>query len=73
MMIYPPITELVEKAGNRYTLVIEAARRARQISQGAMPLVDTNLKKEVSIAAREIYDGKLSVVIPSQIQNTIED
>ena len=62
MMIYPPIAELVKKTGSRYGLVIEAAQRARQISQGATPLSNANSHKEVAIAANEIYEGKISVV-----------
>ena len=38
MMIYPPIAKLVEKTGSRYTLVIEAAKRARQLSAGSEAL-----------------------------------
>ena len=35
MMIYPPISELVKKTGSRYALVIETAKRARQIVEGS--------------------------------------
>lgn len=61
-MIYPPIAELVKKTGSRYTLVIETARRARQLSQGATPLSKADSNKEVSIAINEIYEGKVSAV-----------
>ncbi len=68
MMIYPPIAELVKRAGSRYALVIEAAQRARQLSQGATPLCKVDSNKEVAIAANEIYEGKISAVMPDQIQ-----
>ena len=68
MMIYPPIAELVKRAGSRYALVIEAARRARQLSQWATPLCKVDSNKEVAIAANEIYEGKISAVMPDQIQ-----
>lgn len=61
MMIYPPITKLVEKTGSRYTLVIEAAKRARQLSEGAQALSQCDSSKEVSVATNEIYEDKLSV------------
>ena len=32
-MIYPPITNLIEKASSRYSLVIATAKRAREISE----------------------------------------
>lgn len=59
MMIYPPIAKLVEKTGSRYVLVIEAAKRARQLSEGAEPLAKCDSNKEVSIATNEIFEGKL--------------
>ena len=68
MMIYPPIAELVKKAGSRYALVIEAAQRARQLSQGATPLTTSDSNKEVAIASNEIFEGKISAVMPDQIQ-----
>lgn len=68
MMIYPPIADLVKKAGSRYALVIEAAKRARQLSQGAEPLSKADSNKEVVIAASEIFEGKISAVMPDQIQ-----
>lgn len=68
MMIYPPIADLVKKAGSRYSLVIETAKRARQLSQGAPAFSESDSQKEVSIAANEIYEGKLSAVLPSQIE-----
>ena len=61
MMIYPPIAKLVEKTGSRYTLVLEAAKRARQLSEGAEPLVERTSNKEVSIATDEIFEDKLHV------------
>lgn len=70
MMIYPPIAELVKKTGSRYTLVIEAARRARQLSQGATPLSKADSNKEVSIAINEIYEGKVSAVSANMFHPT---
>lgn len=60
MMIYPPITELVKKTGSRYTLVIETAKRARQLSLGAVPLSDVKSNKDVTIAVNEVYEGKIA-------------
>ena len=68
MMIYPPIADLVKKTGSRYTLVIETARRARQLSQGATPLSTADSNKEISVAINEIYEGKVSAVAASSMQ-----
>ena len=45
MMIDPPINELVKKTGSRYQLVIETAKRARQLVDGAPPLADAESDK----------------------------
>ena len=58
-MIYPPVDELLEKVDCRYTLVVEASKRARQLVDGAPQLVETKTKKPVSIAVREIYKDKV--------------
>lgn len=67
MMIYPPITELVKKTGSRYTLVIETAKRARQLSQGALPLVHCDSTKDVTVAVTEVFEGKISCENVSEI------
>lgn len=62
MMIYPPITQLVDKTGSRYILVIETAKRARQLTEGSTPLTDADSSKEVSIAVNEIFQDKITAV-----------
>ena len=48
--------------GSRYTIVIAAAKRARQLTDHAEPMVDNiKVNKPVSIAVHEIYEGKLKV------------
>lgn len=59
MMIYPPITELVEKTGSRYTLAIEIAKRARQLASGEKALVEVDSNKDVTKAINEIYEDKI--------------
>lgn len=59
MMIYPPIASLVEKTGSRYTLVIEIAKRARQLAQGKDALVNVSTNKDVTKAINEIYEDKI--------------
>lgn len=62
MMIYPPITELVKKTGSRYALVIETAKRTRQLVEGAQKLSDVKTSKDVTVAVNEIYEGKVEAV-----------
>jgi len=66
MMIYPELIELVKKAGNRYTLVIEASKRARQIIDGSTPLVTTENNNPVTKAVNEIDQGKITFIAPKE-------
>ncbi len=58
-MIYPSIDDLVEKVDSKYTLVIAAAKRGRQIRDGSKPVVECDSRKEVTIALHEIAAGKI--------------
>jgi DNA-directed RNA polymerase subunit omega len=60
MMIEPPIGELLEKVDCRYTLAVEASKRAREIIAGAQPLIDTREVKPLSIAIEEISRGLIT-------------
>ena len=61
MMLYPPMSDLVEKIGSRYLLVNLVARRARKISADAEEQGDPLEKKPVSSAIDEVYTGKLAI------------
>lgn len=70
MMSYPSIDSLVKKVDNKYTLVTLAAMRARELNDGAAPLVEgAEGKKIVSIALQEIDDGKITYADASRIRN----
>lgn len=60
MMIDPPIGELLKKVDCRYTLAVEASKRAREIIGGGMPLYDTKEIKPLTIAIEEINRGLIS-------------
>ncbi len=62
MMIEPPINELLDKVDCRYTLAVEASKRAREIIAGAQPLIDTREIKPLSIAIEEINRGLISYI-----------
>lgn len=48
--------------GSRYTIVIAAAKRARQLVDHQEPMIDRiEVDKPVSIAVHEIYEGKLKI------------
>ena len=54
MMTEPPIGELLEKVDCRYTLAVEASKRARELIGGSLPLIDTKETKPLTIAIEEI-------------------
>ncbi len=58
-MIYPSIDELLGHVDSKYTLVIAAAKRGRQIRSGSKVTIDTHYSKEVTTALREIEAGKI--------------
>ena len=44
----------------RYTLVVESAKRARELVGGSQPLIDAKEMKPVSVAVDEINRGLLT-------------
>ena len=62
MMIYPSVDELMKKYDSRYSVVIAAAKRARELEDKENPqepLIKTKSEKPVTIAVEEIYEGKI--------------
>ena len=68
MMLYPAMKDLLAQVPSRYQLVNVVAHRTRQIAadaeEGGYPLND----KPVSIAIREIAEGKVDLSLPPQPQ-----
>jgi DNA-directed RNA polymerase subunit omega len=73
-IIDPPIDDLLTKVESKYGLVIFASKRARQINdyyadlhEGSLfdnvgPLVESSIDdKPLSVALREINEGKLTI------------
>lgn len=59
-MLYPSINEIRKKADSRYTLVILAAKRARDIIDGKPKLTEEDIERPVSIAAHEIAEDLIT-------------
>lgn len=53
-IVEPNVLELLEHAESRYTLVVEASKRGRQIVAGSQPLIDAKDMKPLKIAVEEI-------------------
>ncbi|AWI03937.1 DNA-directed RNA polymerase subunit omega [Clostridium drakei] len=59
-MINPSVVDLLKKIDNRYTLVTMTAKRARQLIEGAEPMVRITSTKPVTIAINEISQGVIT-------------
>ena len=59
------LKKLLEIVPNRFLLTLAAARRARQIFEGARPLVDFKISKNrpLDIALYEIQEGKIIIAM----------
>ena len=55
--------KLMEGFDSNYRYILVAARRARQLSGGAPPLVSTNTRKPYRVAQEEIAAGKMQYSI----------
>lgn len=64
-MLNPSLIDLLKNGESKYTLVMVTSKRARQIIDGAKPLVDTNSSKPVTIALEELLENKLEYVSPT--------
>ncbi len=58
-MIRPPLESLLEKVDNKYALVITVSKRARQLKEGHLPMVDIGSNNPVTVALEEIAAGKV--------------
>ncbi len=56
--------KLVEGFDSNYRYVLVAARRARQLQNGARPVVEPHSRKACRIAEEEINAGKVKWEIP---------
>jgi len=68
MITKPELYDLIEIAGNRYTLVVESSKRARQIIDGSAPLVVSENQNPLTQAIDEIYESKIVFIEPKGIE-----
>lgn len=60
------MSELETRVPSKFSLVVAAAKRARQLQAGATPLVECHSKHPLTIALYEIAEGKLEVEEPEE-------
>lgn len=64
--------KLVEGFDSNYRYVLVAARRARQLQNGAQPVVEPHSRKACRIAEEEINAGKVKWSVPAVADSPIQ-
>ena len=65
-MLYPPVADMLKNVESRYLLVNVVAQRARQIAEEAEEFGEELTEKPVTLAIREVADGKLSATLKEE-------
>ena len=68
-MLYPPVADLLKNVDSRYLLVNVVAQRARQIASEAEEYQEELTEKPVTLAIREVADGKLTASLKDEYKN----
>ena len=68
-MLYPPVAELLKNVDSRYLLVNVVARRAREIAEEAAQMQEELTEKPVTLAIREVAEGKLAATLKDEYKN----
>lgn len=72
-MIYPSADTIEDKVGSRYSLVVLAAKRAKQIKEGSPVLIETASTNPLTIALEEIAAGKVTIAPASAAVAALPD
>lgn len=68
-MLYPPVADMLKHVESRYLLVNVVAQRARQIAAEAEALNEELPEKPVTLAIREVAEGKLTAGLKEEYMN----
>ncbi|RIX47436.1 MAG: DNA-directed RNA polymerase subunit omega [Rhodocyclales bacterium GT-UBC] len=63
------IDDCLKKIPNRFEATLAAAHRARQLANGATPLVDAGKDKPTVVALRELGAGKVGIEVLNRGQS----
>ena len=67
------VEDCSEKIPNMFQLVLVASKRARQLANGAEPMVDWENDKPTVVALREIAEGYVTESVLTERDQPIED
>ena len=65
-IVEPNVLELLNHSDSRYTLVVEASKRGREIVEGSQPMIDSEGMKPLKVAVEEINRGLLTFDRPAE-------
>ena len=68
-MLYPPVADLLKDMKSRYLLVNVVAQRARQIADEAEKYQVELTEKPVTLAIREVAEGKLTATLKEEYED----
>ena len=68
-MLYPPVADMLKNVDSRYLLVNVVAQRARTIAAEAEAFQEELPEKPVTLAIREVADGKLTGSLKEEYKN----
>ena len=68
-MLYPPVADMLKNVDSRYLLVNVVAHRARQIALEAETFQEELTDKPVTLAIREVAEGKLTAAVKDEYRN----
>jgi len=67
------VEDCTEKIPNMFELVLVASKRARQLANGAEPMVEWENDKPTVVALREIAEGHITQSILDEKDQVVED
>lgn len=67
------VEDCIENVENQFQLVLVAAKRARQLANGAHPMLDWENDKPTVVALREIAEGYIDQSILEEREQPVED
>ena len=68
-MLYPPVADMLKNVDSRYLLVNVVAQRARVISEEAETFGEELTEKPVTMAIREVAEGKLAATVKDEYRS----
>ena len=67
------VEDSLQRARNRFALVLLTTQRTRQLLKGSQPLTDPRNNREIVVALREIAAGKVFYAHPDDLKGAKAD